>query len=252
MKYFLIILCSFCSLQLFSQSFAEVEKNRILLPNGWSLTPAGKSIELGDLPLNMVISHDQKMIAVTNNGQSKQTIQLIDAVKEQEMDRVVIGKSWYGLAFSADDHFLYASGGNDNIILKYAIRNHKLTVADTLVLGKKWPVKISPSGIAVNDSRQLLYVVTKENNSLYILDLQKKSVIQTIPLGSEAYSCMLSKDQKTLFISLWGAGKILLFDTRSNTKQDSIVVGDHPNEFCFSKNEYRGEGTRQIDAVTSG
>jgi len=237
MKYFLIILCSFCGLQLFSQSFTEVEKNRILLPNGWSLTPAGKSIELGDLPLNMVVSHDRKMIAVTNNGQSKQTIQLIDAVKEQEMDRVVIGKSWYGLAFSADDHFLYASGGNDNIILKYAIRNDKLTVADTLVLGKKWPVKISPAGIAVNDSRQLLYVVTKENNSLYIVDLQKKSVIQTIPLGSEAYSCMLSKDQKTLFISLWGAGKILLFDTKSNTKRDSIVVGDHPNECCFSKNE---------------
>ena len=57
---------------------------RILLPNGWSLTPVGKSMPLGDLPLNIVVSPSKKYIAVTNNGQSIQSIQLMDAVNASD------------------------------------------------------------------------------------------------------------------------------------------------------------------------
>ncbi len=52
-------------------------------------------------------------------------------------------KSWLGLKFSADEKFLYASGGNDNCVLKYAIQNNKLVLKDSIILGKPWPVKIS-------------------------------------------------------------------------------------------------------------
>src|SRR6478752_3976998 len=75
---------------------------RILLPNGWSLTPVGKSVQLGDLPLNIVVSPSKKYIAVTNNGQSVQSIQLLDAVHHQVLSEIVIPKSWLGLAFSSD------------------------------------------------------------------------------------------------------------------------------------------------------
>jgi hypothetical protein len=57
--------------------------NKIQLPNGWKLSPAGKSLPLGDLPLNMAISKSKKLMAVTNNGQSKQSLQLIDLVNEK-------------------------------------------------------------------------------------------------------------------------------------------------------------------------
>ena len=92
---------------------------KILLPNGWSLTPAGTALPLGDLPLNMQLAPDGKLLAVTNNGQSTQTIQLLDPQREKLLDERVIGKAWYGLAFSAKGDKLYASGGNDNIILAY-------------------------------------------------------------------------------------------------------------------------------------
>src|SRR4051812_38928816 len=52
--------------------------SKILLPNGWSLSPAGRSLPLGDLPLNMSLSHNKQLLAVTNNGHGKQVIQLID------------------------------------------------------------------------------------------------------------------------------------------------------------------------------
>ena len=68
---------------LFSQTIQQIESKRVGLPNGWSLTPVGKSLPLGDLPLNMAVSPSKKLIAVTNNGQSVQSLQLIDAVNDK-------------------------------------------------------------------------------------------------------------------------------------------------------------------------
>ncbi|MDA4746747.1 hypothetical protein NY599_20270, partial [Enterobacter hormaechei] len=73
-----------------------------------------------------VISHDKKIAAVSNNGQSTQTLDLIDLSSQQKIDSIEIPKSWYGLAFSSDDNTLYASGGHDNMIRTYSIKNGKL------------------------------------------------------------------------------------------------------------------------------
>ncbi len=225
-----------CLFQIQAQTKKQAEKNRVTLPNGWSLTPVGKSLPLGDLPLNIAISYTKKLIAVTNNGQSTQIIQLIDPKNDIILDNVVIPKSWYGLKFSKDEKYLYASGGNDNWILKYAIVNNKLVLKDSISLGAKWPVKISPAGLDIDDTKQTMYVVTKENNSLYVMDLTKRKVRSTLPLGAEAFTCMLSPDKKELYISLWGGDKILVYNTAQHKMVDSITVGDNPNEICLSKN----------------
>ena len=93
-----------------AQTLKELESNRVSLPNGWKLTPVGKQLPLGDLPLNMAVSPSKKLIAVTNNGQSDQSIQLIDAENWQQLDSVFVAKSWLGLTFSKDGKYLYASG----------------------------------------------------------------------------------------------------------------------------------------------
>lgn len=219
-----------------AQTLQQVESAKVILPNGWGLTPVGRSFPLGDLPLNIAVSKSQKLMAVTNNGQSVQSIQLIDPASETVLDKVVIPKSWYGLAFSADEKKLYASGGNDNWITEYAIENKKLVLKDSIILGPKWPNKLSPTGIAIDDARQLLYVVTKDDNSLYIVDLSTKKIIQQQSLGGEAYACLLSPDKKELYISCWGCDKVYVFDTGKKNIVAEIAVGDNPNELCLSKN----------------
>jgi len=219
------------------QTLEQIESGRVHLPNGWSLTPAGKSLPLGDLPLNMAVSPSKKFMAVTNNGQSVQSIQLIDTKKEMVINNSEIPKSWYGLKFSNNGKLLYASGGNDNRILQYAVKNNKLVLQDSILLGGKWPVKISPAGIEIDDTRQLLYVVTKEDNSLYIADLKTKTVSNKIALGGEGYACLLSNDKKELYISCWGCDKVLIFDTQQKKFIGEITVGDNPNELCLTKND---------------
>lgn len=225
-----------------SLCFSQVTKtpgkadSKVLLSNGWSLTPVGRSLPLGDLPLNIAVSSSKKWIAVTNNGQSTQTLQLIDVKTEKQLDWVEIKKSWYGLKFSGNDKFLYASGGNDNWILKYEIINNKLKLRDSIKLGTKWPNKISPAGFDIDEAKQLLYVVTKENNQLYIVNLKSKQKTDSLPLGGEGYTCVLSPDKKQLYISCWGCDKLVVFDTWKKRITREFQLGDNPNEICISKN----------------
>ncbi len=236
-----ILIFCFSLLALFSQilksqKLDEIEKNRVRLPNGWSLTPVGKLLPLGDLPLNIAISPSKKLAAVTNNGYGTQLIHLIDLKTGAILDSSVLKKSWLGLTFSADGKSLYASGGNDNIIIKYSIIRNRLQNSDTIVLGKPWPELISVAGLTVDKAGTRLYAVTKENNSLYVVDLNTKNILSRHQLDGEGYTCILSPDQGTLYISCWGCDKVLLFDTRNEKMSGSVNVGDNPNDMCISKN----------------
>ena len=234
---YLIIFLVISQVQLLSaQTLPELESNRILLPNGWQLTPVGTSLPLGDLPLNMAISHQQEWMAVTNNGQSKQSIQLINLQTRTITHTVEIDKAWLGLRFSADDRLLYVSGGNDNRIIRYSIEQQQLQFKDSIVLGPSWPEKISVAGIEVDDKRQLLYAVTKENNSLYVIDLTNKKILRRLQLPAENYTCLLSPDKKELYISSWGSAQLLVYSTQLNKLIAEISVGSNPNDLCLTKN----------------
>lgn len=215
------------------------QTQQVLLPNGWKLSPAGSYLRLGDLPLNMQLSNSGKLLAVTNNGQSTQSIQLIDPVNEKLLDEKIVGKLWYGLAFSRDEKTLYASGGNDNWILAFSIKNNKIGNADTIKLGRPWPDdKICTTGIAVNRANTILYTVTKEDSALYIINTKAKKGTSKIKLPAEAYSCVLSPDEKSLYISIWGAAEVEVFDVATQQLR-SIPCGSHPNELLLNK-----KGTR--------
>jgi YVTN family beta-propeller protein len=237
------LLCSLIAVGFLLSATAQVKtpgklptpSSAVLLPNGWTLNPAGRSFELGDLPLNMAVSNSKKWMAVTNNGQSTQSIQLIDTKNEKVVDEVTIAKAWYGLAFSQDDKSLFVSGGNDNWILQYAIGQNKLQLIDSFKLGKKWPTRISPAGIALDEKNNKLYVVTKENNSLYMLDLKSHEVLKQVSIGAEGYACVLSTDKKSLYVSVWGGDKVLFIDPTTLETRNSIAVGDNPNELLLNK-----------------
>ena len=218
---------------------------RVQLPNGWSLTPTGRSLPLGDFPLNMALSPDQKRLAVTNNGQSKQTIQLFDVAGERLLSEVVIPKSWVGIRFSPNGKQVYASGGNDNRIMVYDVSGDKLVPADSIVLGKAWPNRISVAGIELSKNRgdggaasrpgQILYAVTKDDSALYVCNVQSKQVVKRIQLPGEAYTCLRASAGDELYISLWGGSSVLVYDPKQEKITDRITTGDHPNDMVISK-----------------
>lgn len=230
MKYMLLFACLFQLQTVNCQLPAPVT-----LPNGWSLTPAGRSLPLGDLPLNMAVSHSGKRMAVSNNGQSGHSIQYIDIANERVIDELVMEKAWYGLAFSEDDQLLYVSAGYDNRINVYSTKGDRLTLRDSILLGKPWPVKIGPAGIAINSKKHLLYTVTRDDSSLYIMNTDDKSILHQIKLGAEAYGCILSPDHTILYVSLWGGDQVLKIDASNGKIIARQPVGDNPNEIILNK-----------------
>lgn len=93
--------------------YKSLAAKRVLLPNQWSLTPAGQvHRQLGDLPLQIALSPDGSLMAVTCNGVGKQKLQLFrtssDAVQLSEVE---IPKAWYGLAISKDNKAVRLRGG---------------------------------------------------------------------------------------------------------------------------------------------
>ena len=224
------------ALQAMAQTPGKIAATQqVLLPNGWKLSPAGRALPLGDLPLNMQLSASGRLLAVTNNGQSTQSIQLIDPKTEKQLDEKIVGKAWYGLAFSSEERTLYASGGNDNCILAFPIKDNKIANPDTIKLGAPWPKNtICPTGIAVNKSNTHLYTVTKEDSALYIVDVAGRKVLKQVKLAAEAYSCILSPDEKVLYISIWGGQEVQCYHTATGAIT-TIKAGNHPNELLLNK-----------------
>ncbi len=218
----------------------QTQEAAVTLPNGWRLTPAGKHLPLGDLPLNMAVSPNRRWLAVTNNGYGRQSIQLIDTETEQSCADETISSSWYGLCFSDDNKKLYASAGNENQIKIYRIsKNGSLALSDSIVMGKRWPTRISPSGIAVRPHSNELYVVTRWDNILYIYDTQTKALLHKTALGSENYQVLFAPDGNEAYISCWGSDELIIWDASNRRIKQRIAVGSHPNEICLDASGHR-------------
>ena len=227
-------LVPFLLLFILGNGHAQTLPQPLQLPNGWKISPVGKSFDLGDLPLNIAVSKSNKYLAVTNNGQSTQSIQLIDVKSERILDQVEIEKSWYGITFTSDEKFIYVSGGHDNRIVKYEIINQQLKRIDSISLDRPWPVRVGPAGIALDEFNNMMYVVTREDKMLYAVDMRTKQVVNKYGLDAEAYDCKFSSKTNELYITCWGCDKVLVFDTKNRQWKQPIGVGDNPNEMLLT------------------
>ena len=213
----------------------------VSLPNGWKLTPAGKQLPLGDLPLNMAVSPHGKWLAVTNNGYGRQCIKMFDVKAQKEVDDKTIAKSWYGLCFSQDGKRLYASAGNDNQIKVYGVGTRgTINLVDSIVMGKPWDKqRISPSGIAISANDNRLYVVTRWDNSMYIYDLPSKRLARKAAIGGEAYQVTLSPKGDEAYVSVWGSDELAVWDVKGMRWKRRVRLGSHPNEMCLDSKNHR-------------
>src|SRR5437764_1361262 len=74
----------------------------ILLPNQWSLRPAGRQRELGDFPVNLALHPGGRWLAVLHAGYGEHEIAVVDLRRERVVVRVPLDQTFYGLCFSPD------------------------------------------------------------------------------------------------------------------------------------------------------
>src|SRR5258705_1924534 len=167
-----MIKISFCLLVVFSLQIANHaqikldssrhdKESRTCLPTGSCLDPAGRSFAAGNMPLGMVVSPEGDRLVLSLNGWRQQGLQVIDRHAGTVVQMISQPGAFLGLAFSSDGSTLYASGGNEDVIYRYAWRDKQATLIDTIVLAPKEPKKDGtryPAGIAVSRDGRRLYV----------------------------------------------------------------------------------------------
>src|SRR5271166_2054155 len=66
------------------------------LPNGWRLTPVGKSIPTADMVLNAVASPDGAAVIAMQAGYNPHGLVVIDTKTEEAVQRIPLKSAWYG------------------------------------------------------------------------------------------------------------------------------------------------------------
>ncbi len=211
-----------------------------LLPNGWRLTPAGKQIPIGELPLNMVVTKNQRYAITSNSGMGVNSLSVINLKTLKEVQRYVVSNTWVGLTFGQHDRQLYVSGGNNNVVYVFRFNKGKLTPADTLVIGEKFPKgDISLTGLAFDKKKNHLLAVSQKSNMLYVVDLKSKKVIKKVKMPGKCYDVIINHAQTYAYISIWGKATVVEINLNNFAITHRYRTGDHPNDMVISPDDSR-------------
>src|SRR5438552_3509392 len=135
MKSILFSLLITCCIYSSAQKKNVLIPAQINLPNGWSLTPVGKSLPLGDLPLNIAVSktkkiiqedtlgaeaytcllsHDKKELYISVWGGDK--IKIFNTSTKKLTDSIAVGDNPNDMCLSKNGEYLYVANANDNSV----------------------------------------------------------------------------------------------------------------------------------------
>jgi len=244
----------------------------MLLPNQWSLRPAGTQLPMGHFPVNLAVSPDGKFAAVLHCGYSRHEVVVVDLKTRAIAGRTGVDEAFYGLAFSEDGRRLFCSGASREVVHLFDFAGGTLALATNLAI-RPANQKAVPAGLAVDPSGRALYVanlwssrvsrVTLENQAVHdILLNDTAATVRTVPekaatdadtaaaikrtlAVTEAvesdpnalfpYGCALDAKHDRLYVSLWGAASVAVVDLKTETVAARWSVGEHPCELALRR-----------------
>jgi len=227
---------------------------RVRLPNGWYLSPAGKQVKVGDFPLGLAISPDGRTAAVTHSGSRAKGLDLVDLERGTHVQNVPLTETWLGVAFIDSGRTLAVAAGHTNRVLLFPMRDGRAGSADTIVVGPPWtaggqypqgkkidygPGAIWVTGMDADEPTHRLFVVSRLDSALNVLDTRDRRVVKRIPLGAVPYTCLASRDGAWVFVSLWSKAEVAMIDAATLTVTRGIAVGQHPTDLAESNDGQR-------------
>ncbi|MDR3611070.1 MAG: bifunctional YncE family protein/alkaline phosphatase family protein [Ignavibacteriaceae bacterium] len=210
-----------------------------LLPNGWKLTPPEVNIGIGELPMNLIFTKDEKYAITSNSGLGENSISVIDLNSKTEIQRLTIDRTWRGLCFNKDESILFVSGGYNDKVYCYTFKEGNLSLNDSLNLREGNDNIIAVTGLTYWPLKNYLMAVSMKSNSIYIYDLNKNKLIKKLLAGSECFDVIVDHRNNYAYVSLWGGAKIAVVNLEKLEIERFIKVGDHPCELLISKDDKR-------------
>jgi len=166
------------------------------LPTGVRLDPAGgEAVDLGSLPINLVLTPEKDRAVVVLSGWREQGVQVVDLKLRKVTQTLLQDGAFYGAAFSPDGHRLCVSGGNTDILFVYAWKDGAATLENKFELAKAKTADGTgtsyPAGLAFSPNGKFLYVVKDVGDRLAVVNAATGEITQRflpiiIPMASRS------------------------------------------------------------------
>jgi YVTN family beta-propeller protein len=233
--------------------FAGPTDKGFLLPNGWTITPAGRQVTITDLPLNILPMADNKHALVATNGYNKHELSLIDLAAGRVLASEPAVHSWFGLALSPHEDKIWWSGGGSNLLHTFDLKGDQLirtSKADPYP--EKWTQKDRDklraevvlqrsfgSGLALDARKQILYSLDINGGSITAINLKDGNSGKPVPCGGRPYDVALAHNGSRLYVSDWARRTVLALDPDELRVVAKIPVGEHPNQIAVHPRDDR-------------
>src|SRR5919206_1615764 len=184
-----------------------------LLPTGMRLDPAGKSFDVGNMPLSMVLAPEGDRLVVLLCGWREQGLQVIERATGRITQTIKQPAAFLGLAFAPDGRTLYASGADEDVVYRYAWRDGRATLVGSFVLAQKKPKENGtsyPAGLALSREGRWLYVAENIAGTLAVIDTESGRVVERHKTEHYPYAVAVARDG-TVYVSAWGSDSVASF-----------------------------------------
>ena len=218
--------------------------NQTCLPTGVCLDPAGSTFDAGNMPLAMIPSPEGDRLVLSLSGWRQQGIQVVDPANGTVTQTIPQPSAFLGLAFSRDGRTLFVSGGNEDVIYRYAWRDKHATLIDTIVLARKEPKKDGtrfPAGIALSADGRYLFVAENLGDALAVVDVARKRVVQRLKTETYPYAVVVSPANE-VYVSAWGGTTVSVFAANRTgllRERGRVQVGRHPSALVLNQRSAR-------------
>jgi YVTN family beta-propeller protein len=239
-------------------SFATAAPSKTVLPNGWSITPAGTLVKLGgDMPLRIVPAPDGHSMLVVTGGFHDHAIDVIDPDSGAVRQHLLLAKAWAGLAVDPGGSTVYVSAGGSwdqkdlakipekanftpavvaeslsKSVLRLGWSNGALTPQTGLAIAGLGDADRFIAGVALDHDKHLL-AVNIQTDTLYKLDPASGQTLATVKLGYRPFQIALSADGAHVAVANWGDMSVSVLNTADLKETAHISVGVHPTDLAF-------------------
>src|SRR5919197_3853177 len=172
-----------------------------LLPSGWRIRPAGRTVSVGTLPLGLVTLSDGSLM-VANNGSGPNGLMRIDPVKGAVVWQLRL-PAWLGLARAGGEwrDTVWVSGAGAKRVYRLTWQGGMAWTLDTVPLAAPG-ARLFPAGIALVPRRGLVAVVGNQSDSVYFIDAATLARRGAVAVGRRPFGAVA--DETRLYVSDWG------------------------------------------------